>query len=316
MHRRAACFTVGMLMAMTLGLVAEAQSATDPSVDFVVTPSRLEIRAEPGRELEVSIQVYNRSPEPLTLDTYVEDIEIPVSDLIAPSDLAFTASRWIEFVLPEVAIGPAGQGEAILRVDIPDETPSGGYHAFAFLQSRPDPNQPGLVPSGRIGVTLLLEVSPTGSTVIRSGRVSEMELSVEWSGLWTRRVVGSTTFDNTGEAHVVAGGLHTYRSWPGSTTSEQKVGPATTLRGTRHSFVSSPEKVPLFGKITLTSELVYQVTPDDLPVILTQETLWIVPWRLLSTIAVAVLAAGLIYRLNRRHSKREKAEPSPIAEAS
>lgn len=313
MNVRAACSTLCMLIALTLGSVAEAQSATDPSVDFVVTPSRLEIRTEPGRSLDVAIQVYNRSPEPLTLEMYVEDIEIPTSDLIGPSDLAFTASRWIEFAEPELAIDPSGQGEAMLSVAVPEGTPSGGYHAFAYLQSRPDPEQQGLVPSGRIGVTLLLEVSPTGEAVVRSGRVSDMGLNLEWSGLWSRKLVGSTTFDNTGEAHVVAGGLHTYRSWPGSATSEQKIGPATTLRGTRHRFESSPETIPLFGKVTLTSELVYQVTPDDLPVILTQETLWIIPWRLMTASAGLAAAAGFLLRVSRR-MQRDRNESTPIAE--
>lgn len=315
MNVRAACLSVCMLIALTFGSVAEAQSATDPSVDFIVTPSRLEIRAEPGRSLEVAIKVYNRSADPLALAMYVEDIEIPPSDLIGPDDLAFTAGRWIEFVEPELAIDPSGEQEAILRVAVPEETPSGGYHAFAYLQSKPDPDQQGLVPSGRIGVTLLLEVSPTGEAVIRSGRVSDMALSLEWSGLWSRKLVGSTTFDNTGEAHVVAGGLHTYRAWPGSATSEQKIGPATTLRGTRHRFESSPETVPLFGRITLTSELVYQVTPDDLPVILTQETIWIVPWRLLSAIVGLGVIAAAAWRM-RRLSQAAQREPSTAVEAT
>jgi hypothetical protein len=101
----------------------------------------------------------------------------------------------------------------------------------------------------------------------------------------------------------VAGGLHTYRAWPASASHDEKVGPHTTLRGARHRFESSWDAVPLFGKVTVTSELVYQVGPDELPVIVTQHTAWIIPWHLVAVVA-ALLALLIVIRRWRRMARR------------
>ncbi len=289
-----------VMASLVMGSVAAADNAADPIVDFAVSPSRLELRVEPGDTLEVPIDVLNRGTM-LTLDTYVEDIGIPLGDLIDPDELAFTASRWVAFAAPTLAIDPAATGQALLRISIPEAAPPGGYHAFAFFQSRPIEGAQGVVPAGRVGVTLLLEVAPGDKELSRTARVSEEKLSVRWNGPFDPDVVARTTIDNTGEAHLVTGGIHTYRRWPGTASADVRVGPHTTLRGTRHTFETTWDAVPLIGKVTLTSELVYQVTPDDLPVILTQHTIWIIPWHL---IAVVVVAAGAVFFVIRRGRNR------------
>jgi len=278
-----------MLAILAMGSSASAQPAEDPVVDFVVTPSRLEIRVAPGDFLQVPVRVFNRAAQPLQLTTYVQDIEIPTTDLVAEGELAFTASKWVRFADDTLAVTGSGDGEATLDVVIPEATPSGGYHAFAYFQSVPGNDTGAVASAARIGVTLLLEVAPEGESVARAARVSDSTARVRWRNVLSPRIEATTTVVNTGDAHVLAGGVHRYRAWPGSATEEIEIGPYTTLRGTRHEFATFWDAVPLFGKVTITSELVYQVSPDDLPVILTQHTVWIIPWHL---IAVGVLLAA------------------------
>ena len=92
-HGGSTAAVVLLLALLTAGSSATAQSPVDPAVNFVVTPSRLEIRVQPGESSQVAVRVYNKSDDPLLLDAYIEDIEIPQSELIEPDDLAFTARR-------------------------------------------------------------------------------------------------------------------------------------------------------------------------------------------------------------------------------
>ncbi|MFQ5555182.1 MAG: hypothetical protein ACE5GC_07430 [Acidimicrobiia bacterium] len=298
-----------VLASLVTGSAAAAENAADPVVDFVVSPSRLDIRAEPGDSIQVPIEVWNRGGTALELDAYVDDIGIPQSDLIDVDALAFTASRWVSLKGTAVGLEATERTEMLLQIDVPEDTPSGGYHAFAFLQSRPIEGDDGILPAGRIGVTLLIEVTSAGETIGRSAQVSGTDIGVRWNGFFDPEVVVAVTVDNTGNAHLVTGGVHTYRSWPGASSLETKVGPHTALRGTRHVFETSWDSVPIFGKVTVTSELVYQVGPDDVPVILTQHTVWIIPWHL---IGILLLAASLVFLYGRW--RRSRTAPLPWKE--
>lgn len=304
MFRRQTVTTVLALLVMgMMGGSAEAQSSAEPVVDFVVSPSRLEIRAEPGDRLDVAVEVFNRGSDLLLLDMYVEDITIPPTDIISADDLAFTASRWIEFAEPGFEV-PSGTGaEVVLQVNVPTDTPTGGYHAFAYLQSHPTGIDTAVVPSGRIGVTLLLEVAPAGEDPQRVARVATSSVDIDWSSWFRPRLLTSTTVENNGETHVTIGGVHTYRSWPGSSSDTLKLGPYVALRGTLHKFESATP-APLFGKVAVTSEIVYQVSPDVLPVIVTQEEVWIIPWHLIAALAV-IVGIGFMWRKKRAHEPEE-----------
>lgn len=199
-----------MLATMMVGSPATAQEAGDPTVNFVVTPSRLEVRVGPEEAIEFPIQIYNRSEIPLNLQTYIQDIDIPDSDLISPDELAFTASRWTSFSQETLTVPGGGSKTVNVRVEIPEATPAGGYHAFAFFQTQPGETETGMVPSGRIGVTMLVDVVPEGEVLIREARVSETGLGVIWDGPFAPRVEARTTIQNIGDAHIMAGGIHTY----------------------------------------------------------------------------------------------------------
>lgn len=280
------------------------EAAPDPAVDFIVTPSRVEMRTRPGERMEVAITVYNRASHELVLDAYVEDIELPRTELVEPDDLAFTASRWLEFTSDQLVVQPGGDADIVIAADVPPGTPFGGYHAFGFLQSRPPAGTAEIQPSGRIGVTLLLEVAPDGAELKREARVSDGGIDVNWKGPFDAEVVARTVVDNVGDAHVMTGGLHIYRSWPGAGSAEVEIGPHTTLRGTRHTYESSWDAVPWFGRVTVTSEVVYQVGPDELPVIVTQHTVWIVPWHLIGVALVLIAVAAFLFR--RRWANRSQ----------
>lgn len=297
--RRQALSAALLLAMMTVVSPAAAQPAAGDTVDFVVSPSRLEIRVEPGAQLDVAVDVYNRAESKLVLDTYVEDVTIPASDLVSAQDLAFTASRWVSFATTQLEIGPVDSTEVSIQVDIPEDTPTGGYHAFAFLQSRPVESSDGLLPSGRIGVTLLVEVATDGRSPDRRARVAFSETAIDWASWFRPQVRTTTIVENTGDTHVVIGGLHTVRRWPGSSTEAIEVGPHTALRGSRHAFETTAP-APLLGKVGVTSEIVYQVAPDELPVIVTQQETWVIPWHLLATLTTVAAAFWLWRRRNKR----------------
>ena len=249
--------------------------------------------------------MYNKSGAILLLDAYIEDIELPQSELVDSDALAFTASQWLHFDLEGLEIPAGGDAFITITADVPAGTPTGGYHAFGYLQSRPQPGPSGIQPSARIGVTVLLEVAPENTNLDRTVRVSDSDLRVRWNNPFDPEVVARTVVDNIGDTYVVTGGVHTFRSWPGSSSFEAKIGPNTTLRSARHTFESSWDAVPLFGKVTVTSELVYQSGPDTLPVIITQHTVWIIPWHLLIAALVVLVLTVFIFR------RRKAAKQTP-----
>jgi hypothetical protein len=292
-----------LLFTATMGYSAGAQTPAEPVVDFVVSPSRLEIRASPGDRLDASVEVFNRGPDPLSLETYVEDITIPATDLIDQEDLAFTASRWISFGASNLEVEAGDSIEARLHVVVPADTPTGGYHAFAFIQSEPLDVASAVVPSGRIGVTLLLEVAPAGESLQRSAKIAFSDMDLQWPS-WLRPVVTNRTIvENIGETHVTIGGADTYRTWPGQSGSTVKLGPYVALRGTLHTF-ESETAAPIFGKVTVTTEVVYQVSPEDLPVIVVQNEVWIIPWHLVAT--ASSLSGGVWWWRRRMKNKTEE----------
>jgi hypothetical protein len=294
------------LVVLALGSPALSQEPGTARVDFVVSPAKIDVRLSPGESVEIPIQVTNRSPDTLELLTYVEAIEIPPGDLVTVDELAFTAARWTRFAEPVLVIPGESQATATLRIDVPDDVPDGGYHAFAFLQSQAVTSDGTIIQSGRIGSTVLLDVFAFGEDAVRAARVADMSLDVSWDGLFSPRVDATTTVVNIGDTNVVVGGLHTLRSFPGSETTDVELGPFNLLRGTQHTFVSSFTSVPFIGRATITSEIVYQVGPDDLPVILIQRSIWVIPWRIIGFLALIGLLAGLIF-----WRRRQSTPPSP-----
>lgn len=299
-----------VLATMMVGVPASGQEEGTPTVDFVVSPSRIEAVLAPGDVVEIPIRVYNRGAEPLLLEMYVEDIEISRSELVQSDELAFTASRWTAFTADELVVPAGDRVEANVRLAVPDGTPVGGYHAFAFFQSQMEDEDGVLVAAGRIGATVLLEVAEDGQSFVREARVISTDIEVRWDDWLTPVVESATTAENVGQTHVLVGGLHTYRPFPGADAVDVEVGPQTVLRGTRHTFSSATDAVPMLGRVAFTSELVYQVAPGDLPVILTQATVWVIPWHLIVPIIVLVFIVGPVLLVRRRRGRRSEDPPT------
>ena len=297
-----------LIIGLTIGfmtLALPAIGAGSAEVSFIVSPSQLEIEVAPGATTFTSVRVYNKQKTALELRTYISDIEIPQSDLIAQGDLAFSASEWIHFREEVIDVAPGGVTDAILAVEVPTTAAPGGYHAFGYMQTAATPAVEGssVGVSARVGVTVLLDVVPEGTELNRSAQMSDFDVSVDWEGLFRPVVRTSTTLDNIGDTHVLVGGVHTYRGWPGSGTSQPKVGPDVLLRGTRHTLTS--EWVgPLIGRVTVTSEVVYQRGPDDLPAIVVQRTVWVIPWHLIVPLFVVIGLLVLLW-VRRKRSRNE-----------
>ena len=306
----------GLLAIVILAIAAAAPPAAlagGAAVDFAVTPSKLDLRVAPGERSSTTLRVYNQAEVPLRLRNYVQDVDLPPSDLIGTGDIAFSAAHWARFAERTLTVPPGGAADVGLMIDVPAATPPGGYHALAYLQSLAPDEGEGTGPqiSARVGVTLLLEVAPPDVVLTRAARQSAFDVDVSWDGLLTPVIRTTTTLDNVGDTYVLVGGLDTYRGWPGSAVSRLKVGPEVLLRGTRDTFVTTWTDGPLFGRVSVTSEIVYQRGPDDLPAIVVQQQVWVVPWRLLGLAALAA-AVAIAWRrsLSRRRAVSVAENPS------
>lgn len=309
------------LLGILLGVQFQHSAGTSvDGIPFTVTPSRLEVPMLPGEVGIVTMQVSNDVGKPLDLRIHLEPAQLRPSEMVAAEDLAFSADRWIELLRSNATLPPYGLLRLRAGITIPPDTPPGTYHASVHIEDRAGgrPSVPDPSPEAAVGIVVTLEIGRTRFEPTRSAHLSDMGVSVVWDGPFEPRLTTETTLDNTGDTGLLVGGLHTYRAWPGTVSDRREIGSQLLPPGARGALSSTWSDVPLFGRVTVTAELVYQRGPDDLPVILVQRSVWIVPWRLLALTAGSLSLAVIAWRGARRVRTRRSAPaagPSSLRDA-
>ena len=151
-----AFFGLGVALVLLVGAWASPQAQAQ-QVSISITPSLLELEAEPGSMGEQTITVANGGEEPL--GAVVSPAEYPGAD----EDLS--AKEWIEVEPARIDVAPGEEQEVTVKMHVPSDAQSGGRYAMVAFRTDPERAEGGsrAATSGQVGVPLLFTVKGADS---------------------------------------------------------------------------------------------------------------------------------------------------------
>ena len=227
-------------------------------------------------------------------------------DPIEPGDLAFRPHRWVAI---EIARTPPPSSATVpvrVTVRVPVGTPAGTYAARAEIVRTAGSS--GVHDRGSGTPIVVLIVVPGrgghGVTDLAPAPTVDTALVVGWDGPFEPSVASSIAIATSATTSSGIGGVATMRSWPGGGLERRRIDLMRVPAGGQRIVRVSWERVPLFGPVTVTVEMVEQRGPADLVPTVVQATVWVVPWHLIAPLAgVSIGCWGAIRRVRRRRRR-------------
>ncbi len=277
---------------------------------IVITPTKVEMNLDPGDSGTAEVTVINRTGDTVTFQFTIEDFEgsrdpSKATVFMGDEPSPWGASGWL---VPELDSIVLEQGEAVtfdVRVDVPPDAEPGGHYAVLFASRTLNryEQEAGVKITNRVGTLFLITVS---GDIIEDGYLSPLE--VPFFSQYGPINMG-LVFNNEGNVHLKPGGKVIIRNIFGHTVAEIPV----------HEWVVLPESSRrntvewngrrLFGRYTASAELTYG--SDEIPVF-AQASFWVIPWKIIVAILVAVFCITAIAWLLHRRSVRRKEEKAEL----
>ncbi len=160
--------TLTIVFALLFPLLSFAQE-NKSGLDLTVSPSLLELNANPGDTVSEKVRIRNNSSSPLPLKVQIGKLA-PSKDLsqIVPADPEFS-DDYLKWVKVENASfnAPAQEWTDVpLTFTIPQTAAYGYYYAIRFSQTNLDPNNQGTAKiQGEVVVPVLLKVKKEGAKI-------------------------------------------------------------------------------------------------------------------------------------------------------
>ena len=143
------------------------------------------------------------------------------------------------------------------------------------------------------------------ATDLAPAPIVDTTLAVGWDDLFEPSVASSIVIGTSATTSGGVGGVATMRSWPGGGVERQRIDLLRVPAGEQRIVRVSWERVPLFGPVTVTVEMVDQRGPADLVPTVVQATVWVVPWHLIVPLAgVSIGCWAAMRRVRRRRRLR------------
>jgi len=235
-----------------------------------VSPSKLELTADPGASSEFDITVENFTEKSHALDVYFMDYYVKPDNTVVyeePGHFSYSCATWLSTETPELTLPGRGTAETssatkTFGLHVPPEAePGGHYGAIIFQQAAPEEAEEPVKVSARIAAMVLITVP---GEIVRDGVIKSVSATSNW--LWpTRRLPVfprsptrySVVFENKGNVHLTIMGKLTYRPSFGWGVGTIDLPETTVLPGTTRNFKGEIPKPPLFGSYKLKAEISY-----------------------------------------------------------
>jgi hypothetical protein len=301
-----------MLLAVSFMLLSPAAAAAytveqhDDEVtgDILITPTKVELNLDPGDKTTAEIKVINRTGEAATFEFSTEDFEgsddpSQATVFMGDEESPIGARGWLK---PEIESIVLQHGETLtFKVDVavPSDATPGGHYAVLFASRTVDRYQEeaGVKFTSRVGTLFLITVS---GEIIESGSLDPPEVPKlsEYGPIDIGLV-----FNNEGNVHLKPSGKVIIRNFFGREVAEIDVREWVVLPEASRRTLVQWDGHRLIGRYTATAELSFG--SDGMPVY-SQSSFWVIPWKIVLAVVLALLAAIILILLWRRRSSRSQ----------
>ncbi len=162
-------------------------------ISFSVTPALNDLVATPGASGEQIITLTNSGSAALDISIIVED-----SAAAAPER---SAVSWLSLEDLSVQVEPGEQRDIRVGIDVPKETPSGGYYAkVTFTTGSADTADNSAAISGQLSVGMLLTINGK-EEIVRKASIARFAPLLDGDG----RVSFQMVVESAGNVHIIPG---------------------------------------------------------------------------------------------------------------
>lgn len=248
---------------------------------FLVSPSRLELRLEPGQKITDTFEVVNRLGRK-------QDFQVMVENLVE-DESGSPANSAKDWVVPEIAEFSLEHGERIkmnFSINVPEKIPSGGYYASLLVVAD---NQSGEASNlkliSRVGVSLLAsipgEIEEKGEVIFfRPQRKFYFRGPVELFSL----------FENQSNIHLSPTGEISIFNFLGGKVAQMPLAEATVLPGAGKEWKTVWQRKWLLGRYPAVLKIHYG---QEGKTIVQSCVFWAFP------VDILLLLIGLLYLAHR-----------------
>jgi hypothetical protein len=205
-------------LAHTFDTPVFAQAGTSQAI--TLSPASTEIKVNPGSIASKSVDIINTGSESFMINL----TSTPYYVLGTDYDPHFTqlpgtvdASSWVHLSLTDATLTGDKTLTVPYTIDVPKNTPPGGYYAVLFAQTSTDDEKTGVVSHNRVGDILYITVN---GPIENSGNLLAGSLpSVSFVGA----IPISTSVSNTGGVHFVSNASYSITDFNGHTVFTAKL---------------------------------------------------------------------------------------------
>jgi len=174
---------------------------------LTIIPPRIEVAANPGQPVELTIKLYNETDKEQILYTSAANFSAEEDEEGIPKfyDLGNSEdglAKWISIESGPITVNPMERKEIAFKINVPANADPGGHYAALFFSSQPASNinsGSGVGVTEKIGALILLRVS---GDIQEAGKLVEFKLKNPQT-FYDHLPVGLTLlFQNTGNVHL------------------------------------------------------------------------------------------------------------------
>ena len=297
----------GRIVAIFLLLVLLLSLLSSPTLaqgGIKVSPTKVDLVIGSGQMVEEVINVENQGDRVARIHVYAMDFAIDKENSFAfyePGHQSYSCARWLTLDEAEFDLTPGESKKVKVTVSVPDEVEPGGHYAALFFETAPVENPPGVsvTIAGRIPSLFYLTIPGITEADVFSDAEIVSLLLPGW--LEKGPVEAGVMVRNTGNVHLTIAAKAYFSGFRGENIGELDLGQVVVLPRSERIMKGSWEKTPLFSKVKASVVIGYFDQQGELVNKTQTADFWIIPWKL---VVIIVVALGLVILLIRRLRKR------------
>lgn len=307
------------VMFLGLAILPVTVHAQNAGQGLEISPPLLDLKADPGQVIKTQIRVRNVTKDTLIVKAQFEDFVANGEDgqpkilLNANEKSPYSIKDWLG--APATVTLASQQREVMdVTVTVPkDASPGGHYGVVRFTGTPPELEGTGVSLSASVGTLILVNVS---GNVTQSAKVAELFTSHNGKrgNLFEYGPVTITTrVQNTGNIHFQPKGTIQVTNMFGKNVYVEQLNQdnRNILPGSIRKFEQTMNNKLLFGRYTVRADVVYG---SDSQITSATSTFWVIPYKLIAIIILAVVGLFLLGRQYNRYiikrSKKKQADES------